>query len=81
MRPMRDCTAPVNAPFTNPNNSASSSGSGIAAQLITTNGFSRRAQLVDRLGDQVFAGPAFAGNHDGGVALGDQASYTADALH
>src|SRR5581483_331744 len=38
--PMRDEFAPVKAPFSYPNSSASSSVSGIAAQFITTNGFS-----------------------------------------
>ena len=38
-------TAPVNAPFSWPNSSLSSSVSVIAAQLIATNGFSARGLL------------------------------------
>ena len=41
--PVRDCTAPVNAPRVCPNNSASSNASGIAAQFSTTKGLLARA--------------------------------------
>ena len=42
MRPVRACTAPVNAPRECPNSSASSSASGIAAQFSTTIGLFAR---------------------------------------
>jgi hypothetical protein len=42
-RPSRRAAAPVKAPFSCPNSSLSSSGSGIAAQFTATNGPSRRA--------------------------------------
>ncbi len=39
-------TAPVNAPFSWPNNSLSSKASGMAAQLMATNGLSGRKPLA-----------------------------------
>ena len=42
MRPVRPCTAPVNAPRVCPKSSASSSDSGMAAQLMATNGLRLR---------------------------------------
>ena len=54
-------TAPVNAPFSKPNSSDSSSVSGIAAQLIATNGLPRaRAQRVKSAREDFLAGAAFA---------------------
>ena len=43
-RPLRVARAPVNAPFSWPNSSLSSSSAGIAPQLIGTNGRSRRGE-------------------------------------
>ena len=60
-QPARRSVAPVKAPFSWPKISLSSSVSGIAAQLIATNGCGRaRAQLVDRLRDQLLAGAGLA---------------------
>ena len=60
-QPARRSVAPVNAPFSWPKISLSSSVSGIAAQLIATNGAcGARAQLVDRLRDQLLAGARLA---------------------
>ena len=60
--------APVNAPFSWPNSSLSSSVSGIAAQLIATNGpFARGLSCVDRAGDQLLAGAALAQKQDRNV--------------
>ena len=51
----------MNAPFSKPNSSDSSSVSGIAAQLIATNGSPRAiAQRVDRAREHFLAGAAFA---------------------
>ena len=62
-QPWRRSAAPVNAPFSWPKISLSSSVSGIAAQLIATNGNGgARAQLVDRLRDQLLAGARLAGD-------------------
>ena len=53
----------MNAPFSWPKISLSSSVSGIAAQLIATNGNERaRAQLMDGLRDQLLAGARLAGD-------------------
>ena len=60
-QPARRSVAPVKAPFSWPKISLSSSVSGIAAQLIATNGARRaRAQLVNRLRDQLLAGAGLA---------------------
>ena len=62
--PPRTCpslrpAAPVNAPFSWPNSSVSSSASGIAAQLIATNGPSLRGlRACTRAREQLLAGPA-----------------------
>ena len=53
--------APVNAPRSWPNSSLSSSVSGIAAQLIATNGARRaRAAVVERARDELLADAALA---------------------
>ena len=71
-RPSRRLTAPVKAPRSWPNSSASSSVSGNAAQLTAMNGFARaRAALVQRARDQLLAGAALAGDQHGRVALRD----------
>ena len=54
-------TAPVNAPFSKPNSSDSSSVSGMAAQLIATNGSPRAiAQRVNGARQDFLAGAALA---------------------
>ena len=58
--------APVNAPRSWPKISLSSSVSGIAAQLMPTNGASRaRTELMDGLRDQLLAGARFADDQHG----------------
>ena len=60
-RPARVLVAPVKAPASWPNNSASISVSGSAAQFMMTNGLvPARAQAVEPLGDQLLAGAALA---------------------
>src|SRR5207245_1222894 len=49
-RPSRRSAAPVNAPFSWPNSSLSSSVSGSAAQFTATNGLPRRGDPVGRVG-------------------------------
>ena len=39
------------------------------------------AVLVDRAGHEFFAGAAFAGDHDGCIAVGDAAHHFEDLLH
>ena len=59
--PVRRSCAPVNAPFSCPKISLSSSVSGIAAQLMATNGNDgARAQLVDGLRHELLAGARLA---------------------
>ena len=70
--PMRRATAPVNAPFSWPNNSDSRRFSGIAAQLTEMNGLSARVRFaVDVAGQHFLTGAAFAGDEDRGLAAGD----------
>ena len=60
-QPARRAIAPVNAPFSWPKSSDSSSVSGIAAQLSATNGCDvARAQLMNRLRDELLARAGFA---------------------
>ena len=60
-RPTLRLPAPVKAPFSWPNSSFSSSVSGIAAQLMATNGpFAAVRELVQRARHQLLAGAAFA---------------------
>ena len=62
-QPCRRSAAPVNAPFSWPKISLSSSVSGIAAQLMATNGNGgARAELMDRLRDQLLARARLAGD-------------------
>ena len=59
--PRRRASAPVNAPFSWPNSSDSISSSGIAAQLTSTNGRSRRMERqVDRARHQLLAAAVLA---------------------
>ena len=63
--------APVKAPFSCPNNSLSSSASGMAAQLMATNGLpARGAVVMDGARYQFLAGTAFPANKNGGIAAG-----------
>ncbi len=60
-QPARRSTAPVKAPFSCPNSSLSIRVSGIAAQLMATNGAAAsRAEVVDGPGDEFFTGAALA---------------------
>ena len=62
-RPRRCVSAPVNAPFSWPNSSDSSSSAGIAEVFSATNGFvCARAVLVQRARDQLLAGAGLAGD-------------------
>ncbi len=71
--PARTCpaprvAAPVKAPRSCPNSSASISSRGIAAMLSATNGARpARAEIVDRLRDQLLAGARFARDQHGQV--------------
>ena len=67
--PARWSTAPVNAPFSWPNSSLSSSVSGSAPQLTDTNGARGAARFaVDRAGHQLLAGAALAVHQHRAVA-------------
>ena len=80
--PIRWRSAPVNAPFSWPNSSLSSSASGMAAQLIARNGRSARLRvLVDGAGDQFLAGAALAEDQHVHVLRGDAADRLAHLLH
>ena len=69
---MRVVAAPVNAPFSWPKSSLSSSSAGSAAQLTLTNGRSLRGRaLVDGARDQLLADAALAADQHGDVAVGD----------
>ena len=75
-------TAPVNAPFSKPNSSDSSSVSGIAAQLIATNGLSARvAQRVDRAREHFLARAALAQQQRRRVRRRDLLDRAADLEH
>ena len=83
-RPPRTCrpffsVAPVNAPFSWPNSSLSSSVSVRAAQLRQTNGPSlARAGVVDGPGDQFLADAALAADQHGRVGAGHPADLALD---
>ena len=80
--PMRRRSAPVNAPRSWPNSSLSSSGSGMAAQLIARKGASAAAAvLIDRPGHQLLSRPAFAEDQHGHVLRGDAADRLVELLH
>lgn len=64
-RPSRRLSAPVNAPFSCPNNSDSSRDSLRAAQLTVTNALPLRHCLLNGAGDPLLAGPRLPGNQDG----------------
>ena len=74
--------APVNEPLTWPNSSDSSSCSGIAPQLIATNGCSRRrlALWIARA-MQLLAGAGLAVDEDARVAVGDEPRLREHVLH
>ena len=80
--PMRVVAAPVNAPFSWPNSSLSSSSAGSAAQLTFTNGRSFRGRsLVDRARHELLADAALAADEDGDVAVGHLFDDLRDRLH
>ena len=79
---MRLRSAPVNAPFSWPNNSLSSSVSGMAAQLMARNGrVGPLAVLIDRPGDQLLAGAALAADQHGDVLRRHPADRLVHLLH
>ena len=79
--PSRRAAAPVNAPRSWPKSSLSSSVSGIAAQLIATNGRSRRVrEHVDRPREELLARAALALEQDRRVRRGDPLGLRADGL-
>ena len=81
-RPGLSAIAPVKAPLTWPNSSDSSSVSGSAPQLTSTNGLSRRGRaVVDRAGEQRFARAAFAGHQHRRAAVGDGFDQVEDLEH
>ena len=72
MRPVRALSAPVKAPRTWPNSSASASASGMAAMLTATNGPSGGALapwMQPR--DDLLAGAGLAADEHAGVGVGD----------
>jgi len=72
-RPARRAIAPVNAPFSCPNNSLSTSVPGRAAQFTATNKpLPPAAALVDRAGHQLLARAGFAAEQHRGRGGGDQ---------
>ena len=72
MRPTRLNSAPVNAPFSWPKSSLSSSPSLSAAQLTLTSGFcAAQAVVMDGLGDQFLARARLAADEHGRVGRGD----------
>ena len=71
-RPSRRLVAPVNAPRSCPNSSASISVSGNAAQLTATNGPSARAAFVQRARHQLLARSALARDDHRRVAVRDR---------
>ena len=75
-------TAPVNAPFSWPNSSDSSSFSGSAAQLTGTNACVARGLLrVDRARDQLLAGAGLAEHQDVRIRAGRLADELEDLRH
>ena len=72
----------MKAPFSWPKISLSMRVSGIAAQLMATNGlFLRGEELVDGAGDQLLAGAALAGDEDRSGAGRDELDEVEDLLH
>ena len=81
-RPDERVLAPVNAPFSCPNNSDSIRSRGIAAMLMATNGpLLPLAVIVQRARHQFLAGPGFAGDHDREIGLHQPRQQTIDFLH
>ena len=71
-RPMRVVNAPVNAPFSWPNSSLSSSSRGIAPQLTGTNGRLRpRRKLVNAPRDELLAATGLAADQHRAVVARD----------
>ena len=77
--PARSAKAPVNEPFMCPNSSLSISSDGIAAQLTSTNAWSRRGDAsCSAARDQLLAGAVLAGDQHprgGRPHLGDQLAH------
>ena len=81
-RPFRSARASVNAPRTWPNISLSNSVAGTPPRLTFTKGLAGAAAVaVDRLGDQLLAGAALAGDEHRGVGRRDAADQLQDAQH
>ena len=80
--PSRRAIAPVNAPFSCPKSSLSTSSRESAAQFTLTSGFARRGLLVvERVRDELLAGAALAAHQHGDVGVGDLVDGLEDALH
>ncbi len=80
-QPLREAWAPVNAPFSWPNSSLSSSASGMAAQLTGTNGPAARAlPRWMRRANTLLAGAGVAGDEHRRVAHGDGPALPLDLL-
>ena len=81
-RPMRRLSAPVNAPFSWPKSSLSSSDSASAAQCSATNGtFGARALAGGWRGELALAGAALAGDEHRRACGGDLPRDAVDLLH
>jgi hypothetical protein len=81
-QPKRRSVAPVKLPFSWPNSSDSIRFGEIAPQLSGTNGcVGARAELVQRLGDQLLARAGLAGHEHGGVGARDLLDLVVDRLH
>ena len=76
-------SAPVNDPFSWPNSSLSSRFSGIAPQLMATNGLASEspAGAMDRPGDQLLPGPALPFDQHRGVGAGHLPDHREDPPH
>src|SRR4051794_13163168 len=70
-RPMRCLSAPVNAPFSWPKSSDSRRFSCSAAQFTLTKFRDAQRVVVRRARDELLAGPRFAANEHGRIALRD----------
>ena len=79
--PLRSVRASVKAPLTWPNSSLSKSASGKAAQLMATNGRSRRAAVVQGLGHEFLARAAFARDQYRDLRIGDLGELVVEFSH
>jgi len=71
-RPRRRCSAPVNAPFSCPNNSEAMSDGGNGRRSSRDERSARAPRaLVNGTGEQLFSRSRFAENQHGGVGLSD----------